>query len=307
MRLSLSTATPRLAAARAILTQPSPWITPDAVQRALRPTVETEPLTAWRDYLHARGWLSPRFLSAEVADQLAAIQLLSTSLTFPLTLARQLATLAPQQAAYRLCVVGSRAESTLPVQIWSELACLTGMKELHVSFCGPKAAPPGVPLEREWRSPDGALHMRLSVPSEGTADLFHRGALGRALGRALLNGTSLDSGLEATLPDAFVLFNPGTGEPGWRKAWAPTLHALRAARRPMLMTALSVGDAARDDEFIRSSLEAPAAAALCETPYERNPFGSLAVAEACDGRGAANYCAKVVSRSTERELSGSRA
>jgi hypothetical protein len=273
----------------------------------LRPTVETEPLTAWRDYLHARGWLSPRFLSAEVADQLAAIQLLSTSLTFPVTLARQLATLAPQQAAYRLCVVGSRAESTLPVQIWSELACLTGMKELHVSFCGPKAAPPGVPLEREWRSPDGALDMRLSVPSEGTADLFHRGELGRALGRALLNGTSLDSGLEATLPDAFVLFNPGTGEPGWRKAWAPTLHALRAARRPMLMTALSVGDAARDDEFIRSSLEAPAAAALCETPYERNPFCSLAVAEACDGRGAANYCAKVVSRSTERELSGSRA
>jgi hypothetical protein len=233
-----------------------------------------------------------------VADQLAAIQLLSTSLTFPVTLARQLATLAPQQAAYRLCVVGSRAESTLPVQIWSELACLTG-KELHVSFCGPKAAPPGVPLEREWRSPDGASLMRLSVPSEGTADLFHRGELGRALGRALLNGTSLDSGLEATLPDAFVLFNPGTGEPGWCKAWAPTLLALSAARRPMLMTALSVGDAARDDEFIRSSLEAPAAAALCATPYERNPFCSLAVAEACDGRGAANYCAKVVSRSRE--------
>lgn len=304
---TLSIATPRLAAARAILTQPSPWITPDAVQRALRPTVETEPLTAWRDYLHARGWLSPRFPSAVVADQLAAIQLLSTSLTFPVTLARQLATLAPQQAAYRLCVVGSRAESTLPVQIWSELACLTGMKELHVSFCGPKAAPPGVPLEREWRSPDGASLMRLSVPSEGTADLFHRGELGRELGRALHNGTSLDSGLEATLPDAFVLFNPGTGEPGWCKAWAPTLLALSAARRPMLMTALSVGDAARDDEFIRSSLEAPAAAALCETPYERNPFCSLAVAEACDGRGAANYCAKVVSRSTERELSGSRA
>lgn len=296
---SQSIATPRLAAARAILTQPSPWITPDAVQRALRPTVETEPLTAWRDYLHARGWLSPRFPSAVVADQLAAIQLLSTSLTFPVTLARQLATLAPQQAAYRLCVVGSRAESTLPVQIWSELACLTGMKELHVSFCGPKAAPPGVPLEREWRSPDGASLMRLSVPSEGTADLFHRGELGRELGRALLNGTSLDSGLEATLPDAFVLFNPGTGEPGWCKAWAPTLLALSAARRPMLMTALSVGDAARDDEFIRSSLEAPAAAALCATPYARNPFCSLAVAEACDGRGAANYCAKVVSRSRE--------
>lgn len=302
----LSQATPRLAAARAILTQPSPWIKPDAVQRALRPTVETEPLTAWRDYLHARGWLSPRFPSADMAEQLAAIQLLSTSLTFPVTLARQLATLAPQQAAYRLCVVGSRAESTLPVQIWSELACLTGMKELHVSFCGPKAAPPGVPLEREWRSPDGASYMRLSVPSEGTADLFHRGELGRAL----LNGTSLDSGREATgreatLPDAFVLFNPGIGEPGWRKAWAPTLHALSAARRPMLMTALSVGDAARDDEFIRSSLEAPAAAALCETPYERNPFCSLAVAEACDGRGAANYCAKVVGRS--RELSGAQA
>ena len=62
-----------------------------------------------------------------------------------------------------------------------------------MSFCGPKAAPPGVPLEREWRSPDGASYMRLSVPSEGTADLFHRGELGRAL----LNGTSLDSGREA--------------------------------------------------------------------------------------------------------------
>jgi hypothetical protein len=104
-------------------------------------------------------------------------------------------------------------------------------------------------------------------------------------------------------------------EPGFSVFWARALHGPPISRLRRLFTSLEAepagrgglggirrrlqGDAARDDEFIRSSLEAPAAAALCETPYERNPFCSLAVAEACDGRGAANYCAKVVGRSRE--------
>ena len=42
--------------------------------------------------------------------------------------------------------------------------------------------------------------------------------------------------------DAFVLFNPGMGEPEWLRAWVPTLDALAAARRPLLLTALSRAD-----------------------------------------------------------------
>ena len=52
-----------------------------------------------------------------------------------------------------------------------------------------------------------------------------------------------------SLPDAYVLFNPGFGEPGWADAWTPTIRALLAARKPVLLTALSAADAARDAAF----------------------------------------------------------
>lgn len=285
----------RLAAARTILSQPPAKASQAASDALLRPT--SSPQLAWSEYLAARGWLSPRFAAADPADQMAALAIISSSLSFPLTLARSLALLLPNHRPHEqidLCVIGSRAESTFPISpIWSELVSLSDTRDVTLRLCGPKAAPPpGVASVREWTHPDGKL-LRLSIPETGhdAADLFHRSKLGRAL----LTGTP-DPELMPPLPDAFVLFNPGTGEPGWEKAWAPTLRALSIARRPLLMTALSSGDAARDSQFLASAvnLDAEAAAAFEGAPYEANPFASLSAATAVDGPGAANLMARVV-------------
>lgn len=290
-------ATPRLAAARAILTEPRARVSAAVMQQLATPP-QGQPSAAWHAYLASRGWLSDRFAAADVADQQAGLSILSTSLTFPLTVARHWPSLRRtsdgNEKAWTLCVVGSRAESTLPTKIWKELAVLIGVESLHVSFVGPKAAPPGVEAEREWRSPDGHT-LRLSLPADG-GDLFHRSKMGRALLKGALKGGLPCSELQATLPDAFVLFNPGTGEPGWEKAWAPTMRALSAAQRPLLMTALSTGDAARDAHFIAEHVDEAAAAPFraASATYAQNPFASLAVAHAVDGVGAANYCSRVV-------------
>lgn len=287
---------PRLAAARAILTEPRASASAAAKQQLAAP-LQGRPAAAWREYLAERGWLSSNYDAANAADQQAGLTILSTSLTFPLTLARhwpmlEQADANTREGPFQLCVVGSRAESTLPVNIWKELAILVGV-DLHVSFVGPKAAPPGVPNEREWTSPDGT-RLHLSLPTEG--ELFHRSEMGRALlkGSKSRGSSSLSPEIESSLPHAFVLFNPGTGEDGWEKAWSPTMRALSASRRPLLMTALSVGDAARDDAFLAEHLDAAALAPFRARAYKPNPFASLAVASAVDGAGAANFCARVV-------------
>ena len=154
--------------------------------------------------------------------------------------------------------------------MWAELSLLTGVRHLAIEFSGPAAAPSGVDARREWSSPCGAHSLSVSL---GEPDLFHRSELGRAL---LARSKAGDAAPIADLPDAFVLFNPGLGEPGWERAWRPTLRALEAAERPLLMTALSSHDAERDLAFIEAMegrtpwLESEAA-----SPYLDNPFGSL--------------------------------
>jgi len=114
------------------------------------------------------------------------------------------------------------------------------------------------------------------------AALFHESALHRAH----LSG--------AELPDAFVLFNPGLGEPGWDRAWAPTVHALLALRRPVLLTALSASDAEQDAAFWSLAAAREGGNGQAAVPvgleYAANPWTSLLAADVRgnDETGASN-------------------
>lgn len=281
---------PRLAAvARAVLAEPHARASSMATSLLLEP--EALPRRAWENYLLERGWLSARaFSTADQQTQLAGLAVLSAALTFPLAVARSWATIAPRRdpdSVCRLCVVGARAEAALPVHIWAELSALTGVSKLAIEFSGPSADAEGVPAQRKWTGPDGhEVHL-----SKGPADLFHRGELGQALlersrseasasaDSEAGHGSGVDSHIEASLPDAFVLFNPGLGEPGWERAWAPTMRALLASRRPLLMTALSRSDAARDVAFLDDRVPQwggnAAAIVGLRQPYVDSPFASL--------------------------------
>lgn len=78
------------------------------------------------------------------------------------------------------------------------------------------------------------------------------------------------------MADAYVLFNPGFGEPGWERAWSQTLDALLVAERPVLATALSRADAARDGAFLGRVLPHvwPQPPAELAAHYVDNPWAS---------------------------------
>lgn len=279
---------PRLAAAaRAVLAEPKAHVSSAALRHLTEPSSDSA-FIAWQNYLTERGWLSASALeSADKQTRLAGLAVLSAALTFPTSVARSWDLLITDQhrahtspKQLRLHVIGARAEAALPVHIWSELALLTGVGSLDIEFSGPAAAPEGVAVARTWAGPDGQrLNLKLAHP-----DLFHRSELGQAL---LAQARDVPAAfhdashvtLPEMLPDAFVLFNPGLGEPGWERAWAPTMRALLAARRPLLMTALSTGDAARDVAFLEQidwvgSGSAPQAVVEAP-PYADSPFRSL--------------------------------
>ena len=233
---------------------------------------------------------------------------LSSALTFPLTLVRAWRSLLPNEEpadGWRIGVIGARAEVALPGHVWSELSTLTGAKRVNIEFSGPAAAPEGVPSAREWlgghHPQPQQLHLTLA-----SADLYHRSEVGKALlarSRADAEGAAPPAAAAdpaLPLPDAFVLYNPGLGEPGWDRAWAPTMRALLAARRPLLMTALSAADAARDALFLEGlKWGANGPPARLHEPFVDNPFASLLNAsgerQASGGEARANACGRVLS------------
>ena len=293
--------TPRLAAvARAVLAEPHGAPSPRAVRHVM------EGSSGWADYLLERGWLNREaFHAADNTTQMAGLAVLSAALTFPMTLARHLNELVGEATTCKICIVGARAEAALPDHIWNEVTSLTGVKTLDVEFAGPSSAPPNMPSVRSFVDPSSQCTTRLFISKQG--DLYHRSDVGRALlARAHGRAEAEDGPLPLDLPDAYVLFNPGLGEPGWERAWEPTMSALFAADRPLLMTALSRQDAARDEQFIADRVAtraagggAPVGRAAAE--YTNNPYRSLLSA---NGEGliapddyeaaAANSCARML-------------
>ena len=230
-------------------------------------------LRDWPHYLLARGWLSrAAYQSASSQARHAAVSLLTNGLTYPLTLSQSWDALGCPK---RVTVVGARAEATMPAQMWQE-TCLLRSTPLALEMNGPAAVGP-------HEATVGRLAISIAEPitgkGEGTGkprgQLFHESTVGRAL----LGGAAS----AADLPDAFVLFNPGFGEAGWERAWEPTVRALLASKRPVLLTALSTADAARDAAFW-----ARTAGGGSEPEYGENSWRSLLSADGtAQGCGAA--------------------
>ena len=236
----------------------------------------------WPSLLLRRGWLQPEaYEGAEAAARKAAVDLLTGGLTFPYTLAsvgQRFGGGAGQPV--RICVVGARAEASMPLPMWREALCLAGWGALRVDMVGPKVS------ETKARDDDRGVSV---VPE---AALFHESALHRAH----LSGSEL--------PDAFVLFNPGLGEPGWDRAWAPTVHALLALRRPVLLTALSASDAEQDAAFWSVAAAREGHAARAGLEYAANPWSSLLAADVRgnDEPGASNRLITLNAPSDSDEL-----
>ena len=201
------------------------------------------------EYLKWRCWPS--------AESETARRLVSAALSFPLTVAHYSARVLDHSIidASATCV-GARAEATLPIAFWHELAVAT---------------------ERSWSLEMVGPHVRVGPngPAPAARSLGRGSGGGDGVVVAATSAAFYHDYVEAVSPpppSLFCLFNPGMGQAEWKSSWRPTLIAALATRRPLLCTSFSERDLDADVAFLRS-LETEGVLRWLEEPAP-NPFAS---------------------------------
>jgi hypothetical protein len=191
-------------------------------------TKQLHPYTTFEEYWQHRRW---DFSSVrdDPHQHKWAQRLVTHVLSAPLTLAYNF----PSHPSQRICVVGARAEATLPLDYWREV--------LVASYIDPVQ-----PLE--WRldfvGPDVVTVSNHVTLKNDNSTLTLR----------WLHGGYLHEMTDIPAWDGFALFNPGLGHEHLRQGWLPTLEYLLNRKKPLLLTAHSERDAHRDATLLQELL-----------------------------------------------------
>ncbi|KAK3671364.1 translational activator for mitochondrial COX1 [Recurvomyces mirabilis] len=175
--------------------------------------------------------------------------------------------LRPNPPPIRLFILGARAESSLPREVWLQLVHLFPRSTFHLIFIGPESMSNReheFPLpKREGSNPWGAIvedrlggQMKISTYVE----YFHT-----------LHEAQAFAPYDPYF-DAFVLFHPGLGHPASSHEWASTLPQLLQTKVPVICTGYTDFDMQRDIAWVKE--QARGEADLLLEPGE-NRFRSL--------------------------------
>ena len=187
-----------------------------------------------------------------------AMRLLSSTLTFPLTLAYGVNKIMNKKfKTLNIMVCGARSESSLPNLWWRELLYASSdIVEDHwdITMLGPDLQMNGTPGQRHTedikdihnKNKKNVIHsnsnniettMSISQVPHGQT-LLHN--YPKDLRNELINST-----------DVFLLFNPGYGSDVLKEGWSPTLDILLQSGKPIIGTAHSRHDLNRDMEVLK--------------------------------------------------------
>ncbi|KAL1905144.1 translational activator for mitochondrial COX1 [Sporothrix stenoceras] len=151
----------------------------------------------------------------------------------------------PQAPAVRLFILGARAESSLPRDIWVQLAHLFPNARIHLIFIGPESMtnrddefplPPRTP-----ENPFGAVVEDRVWPSmkiSTIVDYYHT-----------VHKTGYFYPYDPYF-DCFMLFHPGLGHPASSHEWTETIPLLLETKAPILVTGYTQYDMERDIEWV---------------------------------------------------------
>lgn len=153
--------------------------------------------------------------------------------------------LRPLPPPIRIFVLGARAESSLPREVWLQLTHCFPRAAFHLIFIGPESMlnrDHEFPLpERTPRNPFGAVvedrlggDLKISTYVEYWHTLFERGEFG-----------VLDPFF-----DVFVAFHPGLGHPASSFEWRDSLPSLLASKCPIICTGYTPWDMERDVRWV---------------------------------------------------------
>ncbi|POM70997.1 Mss51 like protein [Phytophthora palmivora] len=181
-------------------------------------------LTSWTDYLKLyhpdECWL----------EDPKALRLLSSAYSYVMTLSRFLPELMEvdtmkSEKKFDIHVIGARAEAMMPRYLWDELSFFHPGRQFGIKLVGDH-----VPvMSARKKTPTTRENENEFIQLEMINGLYHK-----------IEETKLGT------PDAFVLYNPGVGHPHLRESWEPTLQAVLASGKPVLITSFSLEDQQRD-------------------------------------------------------------
>ena len=149
----------------------------------------------------------------------------------------------------RIFILGARAESSLPREVWQQLSFLFPRVAFHLIFIGPESMAnrdAEFPLpERTPRNPFGAVvedrishEMKIST----IVEYYHT-----------LHQAKLFQPFDPYF-DCFVLFHPGLGHPASSHEWAETLPQLLETKVPIISTGYTEWDMERDRKWVEEKM-----------------------------------------------------
>ena len=153
--------------------------------------------------------------------------------------------LRPSPPPIRLFILGARAESSLPREVWTQLTFSFPRAKFHLIFIGPESMAnrdAEFPLpERSPRNPFGAVvedriggSMKISTYVEYWHTLYERG----------------EFGVFDPYFDVFVAFHPGFGHPASSHEWEGSLQSLLETKCPIVCTGYTEWDMERDRRWV---------------------------------------------------------
>ncbi|KAI1752920.1 putative mRNA processing protein [Xylaria castorea] len=156
--------------------------------------------------------------------------------------------LRPEAPPIRLFILGARAESSLPRNVWVQLAHLFPRGKFHLIFIGPESMAnrdDEFPLPpRTASNPFGAVvedrvwpTMKIST----IVDYYHT-----------LHKTGHFYPYDPYF-DCFVMFHPGLGHPASSHEWAETVPLLLETKAPILVTGYTQHDMDRDIAWVNKT------------------------------------------------------
>ena len=157
--------------------------------------------------------------------------------------------LRPNPPPLRIFILGARAETSLPREVWQQLNFIFPRVSFHLIFIGPESMAnrdAEFPLpERTPGNPFGAVvedrishEMKIST----IVEYYHT-----------LHQANLFQPFDPYF-DCFVLFHPGLGHPASSHEWAETLPQLLETKVPIISTGYTEWDMQRDRKWVEEKM-----------------------------------------------------
>ncbi|EON62275.1 hypothetical protein W97_01496 [Coniosporium apollinis CBS 100218] len=157
--------------------------------------------------------------------------------------------LRPTPPPVRLFILGARAESSLPREVWIQLSHLFPRVSLHLIFIGPESManrdaefplPPRTPSNPFGAIVEDRISNQLKIST--FVEYYHT-----------LHQAGVFYPYDPYF-DAFMLFHPGLGHPASAHEWAETLPLLLETKVPILATGYTEWDMQRDLSWVKERM-----------------------------------------------------